>query len=118
MNDDLTIQQLSEIQSEIDALIEEPIGPCECDKHLEIKIRQFGGGKHYVKQCNTCGEQRGGSLKTADAIGQLGGCSPKDFDASIGEARRLSYKIRSERAAELLDEATGVRQFAPKKVVF
>lgn len=109
MDDDLTIQQLIEIRSEMDALTEEAIGPCECDKHLEIKMRQFGGGKHYVKQCNACGEQRGGSLKAADALGQLGGGSPKDFDSSIGEARRLRSKMRSERAAELLDEASRLK---------
>lgn len=109
MDDDLTIQRLIEIQDEMDAFTEEANGPCDCDKHLEIKIRQFGGGKHYVKQCNACGEQRGGSLKAQNALGQLAGRAPKDFDSSIGEARRLRASMRHERATELLDEASRLK---------
>lgn len=109
MEDDANFDRLCEIQSQMDTLMESGAGPCECDKHLEIKIRFFGGGKHYVKQCNACGEQRGGSLRASDAIPLLAGTTPREFDPSIEEARRLESRIFSEQTSKLLSEASQLK---------
>lgn len=105
MEDNVSFDSLCEIQSQLDSLMENYGVACECDKHLEIKIRYFGNGKHFVKQCNACGEQRGGSLKSTDAIVLLAGALPREFNPSIEEARRLKSQILNERISELSSES-------------
>lgn len=109
MDDDANYERLCEIQLQLDSRIENSAGPCDCDKHLEIKIRHFGGGAHYVRQCNACGEQRGGSLKKTDAVVLLNGVSPREFDDSIEEERRIRNQILNEQASELLSEASRLK---------
>lgn len=70
MNNDFTIAKIEDIDRQIALLLYKP---CECDLHLEIKIRVFGGGEHYVRQCNNCGRQKGGALKAIDALDELKG---------------------------------------------
>jgi len=67
------------------------VEPCNCE-NLEIKIRKFGGGTHYVKQCNICGKQCGGSLKKTVALELLKERKPRIFDASIEEKNSLLYE--------------------------
>ncbi|EOA6545619.1 TPA: hypothetical protein ACGU7E_004557 [Vibrio vulnificus] len=77
--------------------------PCDCNS-LELKIREFGGGVHYVKQCNNCGRQKGGSIKKADALVALNGCSPRAFDPTIEELYDNQYKTRAETWSKLWKE--------------
>ncbi|ULN65632.1 hypothetical protein MID13_07510 [Vibrio gigantis] len=77
--------------------------PCDCNR-LELKIREFGGGVHYVKQCNNCGRQKGGSIKKADALVSLNGCSPRAFDPTIEEIYDNQYKVRVETRSKLWKE--------------
>ncbi len=109
MDNDLNYERLHQIQAELDVLRENSVGPCDCENYVEIKIRSFGGGKHYVKQCNACGEQRGGSLKTADALALLDGVSPREFDPSIEEDRRTKSRMLNEQVCERLDEASRLK---------
>lgn len=109
MDDDANYERLCEIQLQLDSRLENSAGPCDCNKHLEIKIRHFGGGAHYVRQCNACGEQRGGSLKKTDAVVLLNGVPPREFDDSIEEERRIKNQILNEQASELLSEASRLK---------
>ncbi|MFP3458515.1 hypothetical protein R0J89_19900, partial [Psychrobacter sp. SIMBA_152] len=82
------IEKLVEIKKKRESLENaRATGPCNCEMHKEIKTREFGGGTHYVYQCNKLGEQRGGSLKKIDAIKMLNGKKPKVFDSNIEEER-------------------------------
>ncbi|EGR1879801.1 hypothetical protein ACFJ9Q_004604 [Vibrio parahaemolyticus] len=77
--------------------------PCDCDG-LELKIREFGGGEHYVKQCNNCGRQKGGSIRKADALIALNGRTPRVFDSTIEEVYDNHYKVRAETRSKLWKE--------------
>ena len=64
MDIDLTEEQLShrleELRIERESHNNLPeLKPHNCDDHKELRIRHFGGGKHYVYQCQVCGWQRG-----------------------------------------------------------
>lgn len=103
-NNERMILKLKEIQYQIDELNIEVAKSCACENHLEIKIRKFGGGIHYVEQCNTCGAQRGGSLKKAHALQLLIGTTPRDFDPSINEQYRLNRQLANEKISKLSNE--------------
>lgn len=109
MDDDINYERLCEIQIQLDSLISNSAGSCDCDKHLEIKIRHYGGGEHYVKQCNACGDQRGGSLKKPDALVLLDGASPREFDHAIEESRRINNQTLNEQISELSSEASQLK---------
>jgi len=78
--------------------------PCQCDFYLEVKIREFGGGQHYVRQCNQCGRQKGSALKTVDALIELKGSNPKQFDPDIEDKYYSELKVRNRRLSELRHE--------------
>lgn len=61
--------------------------PHNCDGYKELRVRHFGGGKHYVYQCQVCGEQRGQSLKAEKALQLNSGKEPALFDESIEPER-------------------------------
>lgn len=90
------VEQLVQIDT---TMMSSPVFPprCDCNNNLEIKLRKFGGGDHYVYQCNLCGEQRGGSLKKAEAIKLLNGNSVRDFDPTIEEKRGAKNKLQIEK---------------------
>ncbi|EDW2262317.1 hypothetical protein [Salmonella enterica] len=78
--------------------------PCQCEFYLEIKIRKFGGGEHYVRQCNQCGGQKGGALKAIDALDELKGQSPRTFDLTIEEKYCSELQVRSQKISQLSRE--------------
>ncbi|MFP3341325.1 hypothetical protein R0J87_02310 [Halomonas sp. SIMBA_159] len=105
MDANLLIEKLVEIKKKRESLENaRATGPCNCEMHKEIKTREFGGGTHYVYQCNKCGEQRGGSLKKIDAIKMLNGKKPKVFDSNIEEERSIKNRIAYEEISSLWDE--------------
>ncbi|AQQ00774.1 hypothetical protein B0W48_13725 [Pseudoalteromonas aliena] len=56
MDANLLIEELVEIKNKRESLENaRATGPCNCEMHKEIKTREFGGGIHYVYQCNQCG---------------------------------------------------------------
>lgn len=102
-------EKLLEIDEKLISLNKNVEISCDCNKHLEIKLRQFGGGKHYVNQCNACGEQRGGSIKFTEALAILKGLIPREFDSSIEENRRIKSRILSEQIKEYLSEKSRLK---------
>ena len=105
MNANLLIKKLEEIRTKRESLENtRATGPCNCEVHKEIKTREFGGGIHYVYQCNQCGQQRGGSLKKVDAIKMLNGKQPEVFDPNIEEERSTTNRIAYEEIASLWAE--------------
>ncbi|MDX1771064.1 MAG: hypothetical protein R3328_06030 [Planococcaceae bacterium] len=101
MDKDALIERYVDIGLQLEDVVFEA---CDCDLHLELKVRYFGNGSHYVYQCNNCGEQRGGSLKKTEALHLLNGLTPKEFDPSIEELSRQTYKIELDKYRALLDE--------------
>lgn len=83
--------------------------PCDCKKHLEIRLRKFGGGTHYVYQCQSCGEQRGGSISKKKAAELLNGAAVQDFDERIEEVRRIEARTLFEERMALFDEEKRIR---------
>lgn len=105
MDANLLIEELVEIKNKRESLENaRATGPCNCEMHKEIKTREFGGGIHYVYQCNQCGEQRGGSLKKIDALKILNGEQPEVFDSNIEEERSIKNRIAYEEISSLWDE--------------
>ena len=102
MDKNLLSEELMKIQNELEELRRSASETCGCGNFLEVKVRQFGGGNHYVKQCNSCGEQRGGSLKKADTLKLLNGRAPRLFDFSIQEQFQVERSINLDRI-RLLD---------------
>ncbi|WP_217550627.1 hypothetical protein [Pantoea sp. GbtcB22] len=94
MNNEFVTKRIIEIDEELELLI---YNPCNCDLNLEIKILAFGGGEHYVRQCNNCGRQKGGALKFADASSELNGRIPNTFDPTIEERYIDESQKRSQR---------------------
>jgi len=101
MNKDFIIARIEDIDREMALLLYKP---CECDLHLEIKIRVFGGGEHYVRQCNNCGRQKGGALKAIEALDELKGQSPLIFDPVIEEKYNIESQIRIKKLSLLSHE--------------
>ncbi|WP_406639039.1 hypothetical protein [Pectobacterium brasiliense] len=101
MNNDFTIARIEDIDRQMALLLYKP---CECDLHLEIKIRVFGGGEHYVRQCNNCGRQKGGALKAIDALDELKGLPPRIFDPAIEDGYDIESQIRSKKLSLLSHE--------------
>ncbi|MBN3189165.1 hypothetical protein H4F64_02925 [Pectobacterium brasiliense] len=101
MNNDFTIARIEDIDRQMALLLYKP---CECDLHLEIKIRVFGGGEHYVRQCNNCGRQKGGALKAIDALDELKGLPPHIFDPAIEDGYDIESQIRSKKLSLLSHE--------------
>ncbi|WP_045857671.1 hypothetical protein [Raoultella terrigena] len=101
MNNDFTIARIEDIDRQMALLLYKP---CECDLHLEIKIRVFGGGKHYVRQCNNCGRQKGGALKAIEALDELKGQSPHIFDSAIEERYNIETQRRIKKLSLLSHE--------------
>lgn len=91
MNNESIKSRIEDIDKEMELL---SYKPCECDLHLEIKIRAFGGGEHYVRQCNNCGRQKGNALKSADALDELKGHPPRIFDPITEERYNSESKKR------------------------
>lgn len=81
---------------------------CDCN-HLEIRVREFGGGIHYVRQCMDCGRQRGGSLKKEVAEKELNGQDALPFDAEIEEDLRLHNRSISDQIAALREEEKQIK---------
>lgn len=94
MNNEIITKRILEIDKELESLT---YIPCDCDLNLEIKIRTFGGGEHYVRQCNKCGRQKGGALKSADASNELNGRIPNLFDPALEEKHWAESQKKSQR---------------------
>ena len=92
--------RLEEVTSRLIDLEALSLASCDCDMHLEIKIREFGGGIHYVRQCTVCGRHRGGSLKKDQALKELNGRTPPQFDPSI---ESIFYQKRRAVSAEIVE---------------
>lgn len=101
MDKDFTLSRIEEIDRQIALL---SYKPCQCEFYLEIKIREFGGGEHYVRQCNQCGSQKGGALKATEALDELKGQSPHTFDPTIEEKYDSKSQIRSQTLSHLSHE--------------
>lgn len=91
--------RLEEVTSRLHDLEALSLASCDCDAHLEVKIREFGGGIHYVRQCTVCGRHRGGSLKKDQALKELNGLTPPQFDPSIED---IFYQKRRAISAEIM----------------
>lgn len=102
-NSSLLFERLALINDKIESL-EKLIDACNCEINKEVKIREFGGGIHYVYQCNQCGEQRGGALKKNDAVKMLNGKMPKVFDPNIEKEHSIKNGILHEEFSSLLNE--------------
>ncbi|POP46830.1 hypothetical protein CHU32_07910 [Superficieibacter electus] len=101
MNTDLLISRLDEIEQQITLLRHKP---CQCERNLEVKIRHFGGGEHYVRQCNQCGRQKGGALKAPDALTELDGQPARAFDPALEEEYNRELTIRHQKLSLLSRE--------------
>jgi len=105
MDANLLIEELVEIKNKRESLENaRATWSCNCEMHKEIKKREFGGGTHYVYQCNQCGKQRGGSLKRFDAIKMLNGKQVELFDPNIEEERSIKNRIAYEEISSLWSE--------------
>lgn len=105
MDANLLIDELLEIRNKRESLEKDRIiGPCNCEEHKEIKTREFGGGVHFVYQCNQCGEQRGSSLKKIEALKLLNGKQPGVFDPRIEEERSIENRLAYEEISSLWEE--------------
>lgn len=105
MDMDQLIDELLVVQSKRESLEKSRIiAPCICDEHKEIKTREFGGGIHFVYQCNQCGEQRGGSIKKIEALKLLNGKQPGVFDPSIEEERSIKNRLAYEEISSLWEK--------------
>ncbi len=66
----------------------------DCGKHLAIRTREVrGGNKHFVYQCQICGEQRRSALSKKMAMEKNGGTEPAGFDDLL-IAEYESYRSR------------------------
>lgn len=101
MDKNFTLSRIEEIDRQIALL---SYKPCQCELYLEIKIREFGGGEHYVRQCNQCGSQKGGALKATEALDELKGLSPHSFDPTIEEKYENESQIRIQTLSRLSRE--------------
>ncbi|TKK20885.1 hypothetical protein EcCFBP13530_10215 [Enterobacter cancerogenus] len=101
MNKDFIASRIDEIDNEMALLRYQP---CQCELYLEIKVREFGGGVHYVRQCNQCGTQKGGALKANEALCELNGESPKPFDPIIAERYDNESFNRNQKLTKLSQE--------------
>ncbi|EAQ65835.1 hypothetical protein MED121_01450 [Marinomonas sp. MED121] len=83
-SDNELYEQLVELRTkkeELQSLLDQ--GRHECCDHLVLRTREFGGGKHFVNQCQQCGEQRGTSLSRKEALKLNAGVEPPLYDDSI-----------------------------------
>ncbi|WP_412522365.1 hypothetical protein [Shewanella algae] len=101
MNRDEVIQRYHELSELIDSY---EYRPCPCEDYKEIRLRYFGGGRHYVYQCTLCGEQRGGSLKSNDALKLLNGVELKEFDPKLAEMVRNRNSLKAKEVAAIHKE--------------
>lgn len=101
MSTDFSISRIDEIDRQIALLRHEP---CQCERYLEVKIRHFGGGEHYVRQCNQCGRQKGGALKAINALDELHGQTPRTFDPAIEEKYYSELTLRNKKVSQLSRE--------------
>jgi len=107
---------LNELFARKEELLAVSIEPHDCVPQLQVRTRVVAGGhRHYVKQCQVCGDQRGGPLSKASAALLLRGNEAPAFDESIGNIRlegmRAWYtelKDVSDKIQEILDpDASG-----------
>jgi hypothetical protein len=83
-SDNELYEQLVELQTqkeELQSLLDQ--GRHDCNDHLALRTREFGGGKHFVNQCLQCGEQRGNSISHQEALRLNDGVEPPAYDDSI-----------------------------------
>lgn len=102
MDIEYLLSQLKEIEHRKEELPK--FGPCECEHHLDIRIRINGSGEHHVYQCQNCGEQRGGSIARKQALSILKGAEAKPFDKSIEETKQNETSALLDEERALLDE--------------
>ena len=116
---------LTELFARKEELLAVSIEPHDCEPQLQVRTRVVAGGhRHYVKQCQVCGDQRGGPLSKASAALLLRGNEPIAFDESIGSIRRegmrawyAELKDVNDKIQEILDpDATRLEAEADRKV--
>lgn len=103
--DEELYQQLFDLQEEKEHYQSQiELARHECDDYLELRIRHFGGGSHYVKQCMKCGRQKGQTLKRDAALAENGGSEPPPFDSTIEIDRDQAMRQISLRISSIYDE--------------
>ncbi|MBT9508614.1 hypothetical protein [Rhodoferax sp.] len=85
---------LNELFARKEELLAVSIEPHDCEPQLQVRTRVVAGGhRHYVKQCQVCGDQRGGPLSKASSVLLLRDNEAPAFDESIGSIRREGMRV-------------------------
>lgn len=103
-------QQLFELQTkkeEFQGLLE--LGKHDCDDFLALRVREFGGGRHFVYQCQECGRQRGNSKGREEALKLNGGIDPLPYDESIEIKNDRRQRHLSETISNIYAEEMQIR---------
>lgn len=109
-NETALYAQLNEIHEEIEILDKEKeILRHHCDDHIEVRKAVYSNGsKHYVNQCQRCGEQRGGPLGKKVVLEKNNGIEPDPFEYSIKIDRNEKIGLVNEKWQELFSRKNEV----------
>ncbi len=91
------LDELTELRAQLEAT--QP--SCRCPA-LELRLRTLSNGStHFVRQCLTCGRQRGGAVSKEPALEELNGESPRPFDETVSEEFAAARERISEQVASV-----------------